>query len=48
MEERWGTFSVKDRNDTDNLIEDVLLFDRLVFPVPPDDAEAVMGSGHAN
>lgn len=39
MEERWGTFSVKDHNDIDKLIEDVLLFDRLVFPVPPDDTE---------
>lgn len=39
MEERWGTFSVKDHNDIDKLIEDVLLFDRLVFPVPPDDAD---------
>ena len=39
MEERWGTFSVNDHYDIEKLIEDVLLFDRLVFPVPPDDSE---------
>ncbi len=39
MEERWGTFSVDDHNDIEKLIEDVLLFDRLVFPVPPDDSK---------
>ncbi len=42
MEERWGTFSVKDHNDFDKLIEDVLLFDRLVFPVPPDKTEKTL------
>ena len=39
MEERWGTFSVDDHNHTEKLIEDVLLYDRLVFPVPPDEGE---------
>ena len=39
MEERWGTFSVNDHNDIEKLIADVLLFDRLVFPVPPDDSK---------
>lgn len=34
MEERWGTLSVDDHNDTEKLIQDVLLFDRLVVPVP--------------
>jgi len=39
MEERWGTLSVDDHNDTEKLIQDVLLFDRLVVPVPPDEGE---------
>lgn len=39
MRERWGSFSVADHNATDKLVTDVLTYDRLVFPVPPDDAE---------
>jgi hypothetical protein len=31
--ERWGTLSVKDHLDTQALIADLLLYDRLVFPV---------------
>ena len=39
MIERWGTFSVKDHVDTRSLVSDVLMYDRLVFPVPPGDVE---------
>jgi hypothetical protein len=38
--ERWGAFSVIDHIDAAALAADVLLYDRLVLPVPPDDAEA--------
>ncbi|MHC2289009.1 hypothetical protein [Bradyrhizobium barranii] len=31
--ERWGTLSVKDHLDTQALIADLLLYDRLVFPI---------------
>jgi hypothetical protein len=37
--ERWGTLSVKDHLDVTGLTADVLLYDRLVFPVPDDDEE---------
>lgn len=39
--ERWGTFSVRDHTSevTDApFVSDVLLFDRLVIPTPPEDA----------
>jgi hypothetical protein len=39
MRERWGSFSVVDHHATDKLITDVLTYDRLVFPFPPDNAE---------
>jgi len=32
--ERWGTFSVIDHKDTSAFIPEVLLYDRLVIPVP--------------
>ncbi len=35
----WGTFSVKDHCDPNSFIAEVLLYDRLVIPVPPDDIE---------
>lgn len=35
----WGTFSVKDHCAPDAFVAEVLLYDRLVVPVPPDDAE---------
>jgi hypothetical protein len=35
----WGTFSVKDHCSPRAFIADVMLYDRLVIPVPPDDAE---------
>lgn len=35
----WGTFSVKDHCADDAFVAEVLLYDRLVVPVPPDDAE---------
>jgi hypothetical protein len=39
MRERWGSFSVADHTATERLVTDVLLYDRLVFPVPPDETE---------
>ena len=36
---RWGTFSVIDHKDTAALVPEILLYDRLVFPVPDGDAE---------
>jgi hypothetical protein len=35
----WGTFSVKDHAPPGAFVTEVLLYDRLVLPVPPDDAE---------
>jgi hypothetical protein len=35
----WGTFSVKDHCAPNAFIADVMLYDRLVIPVPPDDIE---------
>jgi hypothetical protein len=32
LTERWGTLSVKDHIDTQTLVADLLLYDRLVFP----------------
>src|SRR5688572_33255574 len=37
--ERWGTLSVKDHKNTQGLVADLLLYDRLVFPTPPDEAQ---------
>jgi hypothetical protein len=41
MRERWGTLSVRDHLDTRGLVGDLVLYDRLVFPVPPDEDERV-------
>ncbi len=38
-QERWGTFSVIDHKDPAAFITEVLLYDRLVLPYPPNDAE---------
>jgi hypothetical protein len=35
----WGTFSVKDHIKPAAFVTDVMLYDRLVIPVPPDDGE---------
>ncbi len=37
--ERWGTFSVIDHKDSSAFIPEVLLYDRLVIPVPCDDQD---------
>lgn len=37
--ERWGTFSVKDHLNTAALAREILLYDRLVIPIPSDDGE---------
>jgi hypothetical protein len=39
MSERWGAFSVIDHKDAAALAADVLLYDRLLLPVPPDEKE---------
>ena len=36
---RWGTFSVIDHKNVGQLVPEILLYDRLVFPVPADDDE---------
>lgn len=36
---RWGTFSVIDHEDVAGLVPEILLYDRLVFPVPAGDDE---------
>jgi hypothetical protein len=38
--ERWGSLSVKDHIDLGSMVANVVLYDRLVIPVPPDNAEA--------
>ena len=35
----WGTFSVKDHCEPNAFVAEVMLYDRLVIPVPPDDKE---------
>jgi len=35
----WGTFSVKDHCDPNSFVAEVMLYDRLVIPVPPNDKE---------
>src|SRR5260370_11318380 len=37
--QRWATFSVEDHLDITQLIPDILSFDRLIFPYPPDAQE---------
>jgi hypothetical protein len=37
--ERWGAFSVIDYKNTELLVPEVLLYDRLVIPVPSDELE---------
>lgn len=37
--QRWGTFSVMDHLRPNPFIADVLLYDRLVLPYPPDESE---------
>lgn len=37
--ERWGTFSVADHQRQHAFVADVLLYDRLVIPYPPDEEE---------
>jgi hypothetical protein len=44
--ERWGAFSVIDHIDAAALAADVLLYDRLVLPVPPDEKEAKRWDEH--
>ncbi len=44
--ERWGAFSVVDHIDAAALAADVLLYDRLVLPVPPDKAEEERWRSH--
>ena len=41
MRERWGSFSVADHKAGEKLVTDVLTYDRLVLPFPPDDSERV-------
>lgn len=40
MRQRWGTFSVRDHCLERPFVAEVLLFDKLVIPVPPDGKEA--------
>ena len=35
----WGTFSVKDHCDPSAFVAEVMLYDRLVIPIPPDAGE---------
>jgi hypothetical protein len=35
----WGTFSVKDHCDPNAFVAEVMLYDRLVIPIPPDENE---------
>src|SRR5713101_1101904 len=37
--EVWGTFSVKDHCTPNAFVAEVMLYDRLVIPAPPDNAE---------
>jgi hypothetical protein len=46
MRERWGTLSVRDHLDTRGVVSDLVLYDRLVFPVPPDQEERVRWDEH--
>jgi hypothetical protein len=39
--ERWGTFSVIDHKNAAALVPDVLLYDRLVLPIPTSDEERI-------
>jgi hypothetical protein len=42
--ERWGTFSVIDHKNAAALVPDVLLYDRLVLPVPTTDKNGFGGT----
>jgi hypothetical protein len=37
---RWATYSVRDHNHPDSFVADVLLYDRLFVPVPPENEPA--------
>jgi hypothetical protein len=37
--QRWAAFSVRAHRDLDSLAADVLLYDRIILPVPEDDPE---------
>lgn len=39
LRELWGTFSVRDHLEERPFVADVMLYDRLLVPVPPDNAE---------
>ena len=43
--ERWGTLSVKDHLDVQSLVTDLLLYDRLVFPVISGEGERTRWRG---
>src|SRR5580700_8177567 len=40
MRERWGAFSVRDHVSDAPFVSEVLLYDRLIIPVPADDSLA--------
>jgi hypothetical protein len=44
--QRWGAFSVKDHIDAAALAADVLLYDKLRFPVPPKEDEVRWEDAH--
>ncbi len=44
LSERWGTFSVIDHKNAAALVPEVLLYDRLVLPAPPNDEERLCWS----
>jgi hypothetical protein len=39
VKERWATLSVRDHADTRSLVPDILMYDRLVVPIPPGESE---------
>jgi hypothetical protein len=41
--QRWAAFSVRAHRDLASLAADVLLYDRLILPVPEDDPERERG-----
>jgi hypothetical protein len=43
--ERWGTFSVVDHHRPRAFVAEVLLYDRLVLPYPPDEEQRSRWSG---
>jgi hypothetical protein len=41
MRERWGAFSVRDHINSAPFVSEVLLYDRLIVPIPdPNDKQA--------